>query len=223
MPPEKREHLQFRVTLHDGRVQCARCHSTAVYDPALARQIFDETVGAVVEMLGARRGRMMEMQDAGQGMTRMVYIAPTRGLLGFRYQFLTSTRGAGVMHTIFHSYDEMAGPMSTRTTGSLVAWEAGETTAYALKNAEERGTLFLGCQPSERKIGSSHKICANRATLCHSQARAGRAVAEFARTALRVLDELLEVFGGHVGVEGEDARAQPGDARAAEAAVQNPV
>ena len=103
-----------------------------------------ETVGAVVEMLGVRRGQMLEMQDAGQGMTRMVYIAPTRGLLGFRYQFLTSTRGAGVMHTIFHGYDEMAGPMSTRTTGSLVAWEAGDTTAYALKNAEERGILFLG-------------------------------------------------------------------------------
>jgi GTP-binding protein len=97
-----------------------------------------------VEMLGARRGKMMDMQDAGQGMTRMIYIAPTRGLLGFRYQFLTSTRGAGVMHTIFHSYDEMAGSMSTRTTGSLVAWEAGETTAYALKSAEERGTLFYG-------------------------------------------------------------------------------
>src|SRR5512138_563736 len=104
----------------------------------------NETVGAVVEMLGARRGQMMEMHEAGQGMTRMVYIAPTRGLLGFRYQFLTSTRGAGGMHTIFHGYDETAGPMTTRTTGSLVAWEAGETTAYALKSAEERGTLFYG-------------------------------------------------------------------------------
>ncbi|HJS17212.1 MAG TPA: translational GTPase TypA, partial [Anaerolineales bacterium] len=104
----------------------------------------NETVGAVVEMLGARRGKMMDMQDAGQGMTRMVYIVPTRGLLGFRYQFLTSTRGAGVMHTIFHGYDEMAGPMTTRTSGSLVAWEAGDATAYALKSAEERGTLFFG-------------------------------------------------------------------------------
>jgi GTP-binding protein len=102
-----------------------------------------ETVGAVVEMLGSRRAKMMEMHDTGQGTTRMVYIAPTRGLLGFRYQFLTSTRGAGVMHTIFHSYDEMAGPMSTRTTGSIVAMEAGDTTAYALKSAEDRGTLFV--------------------------------------------------------------------------------
>ncbi len=103
-----------------------------------------ETVGAVVEMLGARRGRMMDMQDTGQGTVRLVYIAPTRGLLGFRYQFLTATRGAGVMHTIFHGYDEMAGPMTTRQTGSLVAIEAGETTAYALENAEQRGVLFVG-------------------------------------------------------------------------------
>ncbi|HAX70715.1 MAG TPA: translational GTPase TypA, partial [Anaerolineae bacterium] len=104
----------------------------------------NETVGAVVEMLGARRGKMMDMQDSGQGMTRIVYIVPTRGLLGFRYQFLTSTRGAGIMHTIFHGYDELAGPIASRNNGSLVAWEAGTTTAYALKSAEERGILFIG-------------------------------------------------------------------------------
>jgi GTP-binding protein len=103
-----------------------------------------ETVGAVVEMLGARRGQMMDMQDTGQGTTRMTYIAPTRGLLGFRYKFLNSTRGAGVMHTVFSGYDEMAGPMATRNSGSIVAMEAGDTTAYALKSAEDRGTLFLG-------------------------------------------------------------------------------
>lgn len=103
-----------------------------------------ETVGVVVEMLGSRRGQMMDMQDSGQGTTRMIYIVPTRGLLGFRYQFLTSTRGAGVMNTVFHGYDELAGPMSTRQSGSLVAWEAGSTTAYALKSAEERGVLFCG-------------------------------------------------------------------------------
>src|SRR5512143_1687643 len=103
-----------------------------------------ETVGAVVEMLGARRGQMMDMHDTGQRTTRLTYIAPTRGLLGFRYQFLTSTRGAGVMHTVFSGYDEMAGPMATRNSGSIVAWEAGTTTAYALKSAEERGTLFCG-------------------------------------------------------------------------------
>ncbi|HSQ39211.1 MAG TPA: translational GTPase TypA, partial [Anaerolineales bacterium] len=103
-----------------------------------------DTVGVVVEMLGSRRGKMMEMHDTGQGTTRMVFIAPTRGLLGFRYQFLTSTRGNGVMHTIFHGYDEMAGPMAARSTGSIVAMEAGSTTAFALQNAEARGALFVG-------------------------------------------------------------------------------
>ncbi len=104
----------------------------------------NDTVGVVVEMLGSRRGKMMEMADAGQGMTRIVYIVPTRGLLGFRYQFLTSTRGEGVMHTIFNGYDELAGAITSRTKGSIVAWEAGTTTAYALKAAEERGQLFVG-------------------------------------------------------------------------------
>jgi GTP-binding protein len=102
-----------------------------------------DTVGVVVEMLGSRRGQMMDMQDTGQGTTRLVYIVPTRGLLGFRYQFLTSTRGMGVMNTVFHGYDEMAGPMATRSSGSLVAWEAGTSTAFALKSAEERGVLFI--------------------------------------------------------------------------------
>ena len=102
-----------------------------------------ETVGVVVEMLGGRRGQMMDMRDTGQGTTRLVYVVPTRGLLGFRYQFLTSTRGMGIMNTIFHGYDEMAGPMASRSSGSLVAWEAGTATTYALKSAEERGVLFI--------------------------------------------------------------------------------
>jgi GTP-binding protein len=103
-----------------------------------------DTVGVVVEMLGSRRGKMLDMQEAGDGNVRLVFLAPTRGLLGFRYQFLTATHGMGVLHTLFHGYEEMAGPMATRTTGSLVAWEQGDTTSYALKSAEERGMLFYG-------------------------------------------------------------------------------
>lgn len=103
-----------------------------------------ETVGVVVEMLGTRRGQMKDMQATGQGTTRLVYVVPTRGLLGFRYQFLTSTHGMGVMNAIFHGYDEMAGPMVSRSSGSLVAWEAGTSTTYALKSSEERGSLFIG-------------------------------------------------------------------------------
>jgi GTP-binding protein len=74
----------------------------------------------------------------------LTYIVPTRGLLGFRYQFLTATRGMGVMTSIFNGYAPLAGPISSRATSSIVAWEAGTTTNYGLKNAEERGILFYG-------------------------------------------------------------------------------
>ncbi|HJR78622.1 MAG TPA: translational GTPase TypA [Anaerolineales bacterium] len=140
----RREGYEFQVSRPE--VIYHRADDGALLEPyeEVHIETSNETVGIVVEMLGARRGQMMNMQDSGQGTTRLVYIVPTRGLLGFRYQFLTSTRGAGVMHTIFHGYDEMAGTMNTRQSGSLVAWEAGTTTAYALKSAEERGVLFYG-------------------------------------------------------------------------------
>jgi GTP-binding protein len=140
----RREGYEFQVSRPEVIYQ--KAEDGALLEPfeEVHIETSDETVGAVVEMLGSRRGKMMDMQDAGQGMTRLVYIVPTRGLLGFRYQFLTSTRGAGVMNTIFHGYDEMAGSIATRSNGSIVAWEAGTTTAYALKAAEERGMLFVG-------------------------------------------------------------------------------
>jgi len=102
------------------------------------------TVGTVVEMLGSRRGQMLNMVDTQDGSVRLTYLAPTRGLLGFRQQFLTATRGMGTLHTLFHGYAPMAGPIPSRTTGSLVAWEAGVSTTYALRSAEERGVLFIG-------------------------------------------------------------------------------
>ncbi|MEJ2600060.1 MAG: translational GTPase TypA [Anaerolineales bacterium] len=103
-----------------------------------------DTVGVVVEMLGSRRGQMLDMVDNPDGNVRLNYLVPTRGLLGFRYQFLTATRGMGLLHTLFHGYLPMVSSMNTRSTGSLVAWEPGLTTTYGLKNAEERGTLFYG-------------------------------------------------------------------------------
>ncbi|HAF61293.1 MAG TPA: translational GTPase TypA [Anaerolineaceae bacterium] len=103
-----------------------------------------DTVGPVVEMLGKRHGIMNDMRENVDGSVRIVYIVPTRGLLGFRYQFLTATRGLGVMNTLFHGYDAVSGTLATRYTGSLVAWESGVTSTYGLKNAEERGTLFCG-------------------------------------------------------------------------------
>jgi GTP-binding protein len=140
----RREGYEFQVSRPEVIFEKAEDGSMLEPYEEVHVETSSETVGVVVEMLGSRRGRMLDMQDTGQGTTRLVYIAPTRGLLGFRYQFLTATRGAGVMHTIFHGYDEMSGPMATRLTQSITAWEEGVTTAYALKSAEERGTLFVG-------------------------------------------------------------------------------
>ncbi len=103
-----------------------------------------EVVGAVVEMLGRRRGEMLHMADTATGTVHLGYLVPTRGLLGFRYQFLTATRGTGNLYSIFHDYLPYAGSIISRSRGSLVAWETGMTTTYGLRNAEERGTLFVG-------------------------------------------------------------------------------
>jgi GTP-binding protein len=102
-----------------------------------------ESVGSVVEMLGKRRGEMQTMVETSQGTVHLEYILPTRGLLGFRYQFLTATRGMGVMNTIFYGYGPLVGQIRSRAKGSLVAWEEGTATLFGIKNAEERGQLFI--------------------------------------------------------------------------------
>jgi GTP-binding protein len=103
-----------------------------------------ETVGVVVEMLGKRKGEMTDMRETKTTSVALTYIVPTRGLLGFRYQFLTATRGMGTIHTIFHGYGLMAGTIESRSRGSLVASDSGPSNAYGLKNAEVRGELFIG-------------------------------------------------------------------------------
>lgn len=103
-----------------------------------------ETVGVVVEMLGERRGKMLNLVNNPDTTVHLTYLVPTRGLLGFRYQFLTATRGMGVMNTIFNGYAPLTGPIVSRNSSSIVAWENGTSTNYGLKNAEERGMLFIG-------------------------------------------------------------------------------
>ncbi|HRJ40946.1 MAG: translational GTPase TypA [Caldilineaceae bacterium] len=103
-----------------------------------------DTVGTVIEMLGKRRGELFNMSDARNGTVDLDYIVPTRGLLGFRYQFLTATRGMGTIHSIFHGYGPMAGEIGSRSRGSLISWEMGTSSVYGLKQAETRGELFLG-------------------------------------------------------------------------------
>jgi GTP-binding protein len=104
----------------------------------------NDLMGVVVELLGSRRGQMLDMYSLQDNTVQLKFLVPTRGLLGFRYQFLTATRGTGVMHTQFHGYLPYAGPIKERSNGSLVSWEDGVSTTYGLKNAEERGILFIG-------------------------------------------------------------------------------
>jgi GTP-binding protein len=103
-----------------------------------------ETVGTVVEMLGVRRGKMLDMINNPDNTVHLRYLVPTRGLLGFRYQFLTATRGMGTINSLFHGYLPLSGSILSRSTSSIVSWENGVTSTFGLKNAEERGVLFIG-------------------------------------------------------------------------------
>ncbi len=103
-----------------------------------------DNVGVVVEMLGGRRGRMVNMINNPDGTVHLSYIIPTRGLLGFRYKFLTATRGRGIMNNFFHGNDALSDEIAGKQTSSIVARESGITTTFGCKNAEERGTLFVG-------------------------------------------------------------------------------
>jgi len=106
--------------------------------------VSEEYQGTVIEQLGRRRGEMTDMNAPGNGTIHMVYRVPTRGLLGFRSDFITSTRGTGVLNALFGGYQPLAGEIGIEKSGSLLASESGSTTAFGLSNAEERGTLFIG-------------------------------------------------------------------------------
>ncbi len=108
-------------------------------------EVAEELTGTVVELLGARRGRMIDMSSES-GTTYLKYLVPTRGLLGFRAHFMRATSGLGQMHTLFHGYAPHQGAVPGRQFGSLVAWEDGIATAFGLDNAQERGTLFISPQ-----------------------------------------------------------------------------
>ena len=106
-------------------------------------EVPEASSGVAVEMLGQRKGRMADMRQEADGSVHYTYMVPTRGLLGFRQAFLTATRGTGIVHSIFNGYEPHAGAIRQRSNGSLVAWEPGLSTAYAMFNAQERGRLFI--------------------------------------------------------------------------------
>jgi GTP-binding protein len=104
--------------------------------------VADPLTGTVVELLGGRRGRMIDIRTES-GTTFMRYLVPTRGLLGFRSQFMTATSGMGQLHSIFHGYEPFTGTIQGRQFGSLVAWETGVATPYAMVHAQARGSFFI--------------------------------------------------------------------------------
>jgi GTP-binding protein len=116
-----------------------------IHEPVerLTVDIPEDFVGVVTQLLGLRRGRLEQMVNHGTGWVRMEYLVPARGLIGFRTEFLTETRGTGLMHHVFEAYEPWAGDLRTRLTGSLVADRSGQVTSYALFNLQERGTMFV--------------------------------------------------------------------------------
>ncbi|MEM1486062.1 translational GTPase TypA [Oscillospiraceae bacterium PP1C4] len=102
-----------------------------------------ESSGSVMEKMGVRKGELQAMNPVGSRM-KMVFIVPERGLFGYKSEFLTDTKGEGIMNTLFHGYAPYKGEIPRRNNGSLIAFETGETITYGLYNAQERGTLFLG-------------------------------------------------------------------------------
>ncbi len=110
----------------------------------LSVDVPEEHVGTVTQLLAARKGRMEHMINHGTGWVRMDYLVPARGLIGFRTEFLTETRGTGIMHHVFDRWEPWAGEILTRTSGVLVADRRGETVTFSLFTLQERGSLFVG-------------------------------------------------------------------------------
>ena len=103
----------------------------------------EESMGSVMESMGLRKGELRAMQPVGSRV-KMEFIIPSRGLFGYRNEFMTNTRGEGIMNSVFYNYGEYKGEVEQRSTGSLVAFETGESVTYGLFNAQERGVLFIG-------------------------------------------------------------------------------
>jgi GTP-binding protein len=103
----------------------------------------EEFIGVVTEKLGGRKGRMMKMVNHGTGRVRMEFRIPSRGLIGFRTEFLSDTKGTGILNHLFDGYDDWAGEIKHRATGSLVADRPGRATGYAIEHLQPRGTIFI--------------------------------------------------------------------------------
>ncbi|MDT7582446.1 MAG: GTP-binding protein, partial [Pseudonocardiales bacterium] len=110
----------------------------------LAIDIPEDYLGTVTQLMALRKGRMEQMVNHGTGWVRLEYLVPARGLIGFRTEFLTETRGSGIMHSVFERYEPWQGEIKTRASGSLVADRRGKTASFAIMRMQERGQLFIG-------------------------------------------------------------------------------
>jgi GTP-binding protein len=139
----KREGFELTV----GKPQVVtRTIDGKIHEPVerLSIDIPEDYLGVVTQLMALRKGRMEQMINHGTGWVRMEYLVPARGLIGFRTEFLTETRGTGLLHHVFDKYEPWFGELRTRPTGSLVADRTGPTTGFALSNLQERGTMFVG-------------------------------------------------------------------------------
>lgn len=144
----RREGYEFAVSKAevlyktDERGRCLEPMERAFID------VPEDFSGSVIQKLSNRKGELLGMSSIGGGYTRLEFLIPSRGLIGYRGEFMTDTKGNGIINTVFEEYGEYKGDISYRKQGSLIAFESGETVAYGLFNAQDRGTLFVG--PGEK-------------------------------------------------------------------------
>ena len=138
----RREGYEFQVS--PPRVLMQRDEKGDLLEPMeeLVADVPQEYVGSVIEKLGIRKAELKEMTPVGARM-RLIFLVPSRGLFGYRNEFLTDTHGEGIMASVFDSYAPYKGEVTRRSTGSLIAWEQGEAVAYGIWNAQERGIMFI--------------------------------------------------------------------------------
>jgi GTP-binding protein TypA/BipA len=135
----------FEITVGKPQVLTRQVDGT-LHEPVerMTIDVPSDYQGVVIQLLALRKGRLEQMVDHGSGWIRMEYLVPARGLIGFRTEFLTETRGTGLLHHVHEGWEPWAGDIRTRPTGSLVADRRGVTTGFALANLQERGTMFVG-------------------------------------------------------------------------------
>ena len=138
----------FEMTVSRPRVLYKKVDEGTRLEPIeeVTIDVDEDYASAVVDSLNRRKGEMVDMRSAGAGKTRLLFLAPSRGLIGYQSRFLTQTRGTGVLNRIFHSYALHKGPIESRRNGALISTDAGMAVAYALFNLQDRGQMFVGPQ-----------------------------------------------------------------------------